>query len=105
MSELPITQKEYSTATLITDFIVKFKQNTENNSDFKKIKYAPKLNGYTIFFKYSEFDFEIDISKKKNFLSSKIIVTLLKDSVTILQFVSSDNDDNDRIIKEIVKRL
>ncbi len=105
MSELPITQKDYSTTTLITDFIVKIKQNTENNSDFKIIKYAPKLNGYTIFFKCSEFDFEIDISKKKTFLSSKIAVTLLKDNLTILQFVSSNNDDNDRIIKEIFKSL
>lgn len=99
MSFLPITKKDYNTAVLMTDFIAKMRDSLESNNT---LKFTPLINGYKIDFVVNDnkINLLLDFNKKKK---TEMIVNMFVNELAEESFVSASTEDNEKIIKEIVK--
>lgn len=99
MSFLPITKKDYNTAVLMTDFIAKMRDSLESNNT---LKFTPLINGYKIDFVVNDnkINLLLDFNKKKK---TEMIVNMFVNGLAEESFVSASTEDNEKIIKEIVK--
>ena len=99
MSELPITKLDYENAVLLADFNSKLK-NALNSND--TLKFTPLINGYRIDFELSErkFTLLLDFNKKQK---AELIVNLFVNEIAENAFKSVSAEDNEKIVKEILK--
>lgn len=99
MSLLPITKKDYNTAVLMTDFIAKMRDSLESNNT---LKFTPLISGYKIDFVVNDnkINLLLDFNKKKK---TEMIVNMFVNELAEESFVSASTEDNEKIIKEIVK--
>ncbi len=99
MSFLPITKKDYNTAVLMTDFIAKMRDSLESNNT---LKFTPLISGYKIDFVVDnkQFNILLDFNKK---IKTELIVNVFINEVAEKACKSVSAEDNERIIKEILK--
>lgn len=99
MSFLPITKKDYNTAVLMADFIAKMRDSLESNNT---LKFTPLINGCKIDFVVDnkQFNILLDFNKK---IKTELIINVFINEVAEKAFKSVSAEDNERIIKEILK--
>ncbi len=99
MSELPITKKEYEKAVLMVDFIAKMRDSLELNDT---VKFIPLINGYKIDYIIGDKQINVLLDLKKR-LKTKLIVNVFVNEMAEKSFTSISIEDNEKIVKEILK--
>ena len=101
-TKIELTMGEYENITLFTDFLSKLKFELQNKNYITKIKFTPELKGYTISFIDNGNPSLIHISFKIDLLH-RLKITYWKENHKNKTYKSKHNDDNTRIINDILK--
>ncbi len=99
MSELPITKKDYDDAMLMIDFIAKIRESLEL---YDTKKFTPMINGYKIDFTIDDKQMSVLLDLKKR-IKTKLIVNVFVNEKAEKSFVSVSKQENEKIVKEILK--
>ena len=104
MRELPIKQKDYDSAVILSDFITKTKNIIERNPDMTDVSFIPVIKGYDIRFKVRNDAVYISL-RFKGVFTEDLKIRFYGREIVSRYFSSKNCEENTTVLNKIFNQI